>query len=194
MRAVLDASGLDRFDLVVHDWGGPAGLGACVDRFDRVERLVLVNTTFRPTWQPPDGWEPFVAPGSGETLLVEHNAWIEGLPTVSPALAAAADVLEHYRVPSRRIGTRRTFLRLERLEGLADVLAPVQDALVACAPPTRIVWGEGDVYFGDEHRRLTELLPSADLVRVPGGGHFPQEDAPEATTTAIVEWLDGATG
>jgi pimeloyl-ACP methyl ester carboxylesterase len=35
---------LARITLVVHDWGGPTGLGWAVDNADRVARLVVFNT------------------------------------------------------------------------------------------------------------------------------------------------------
>jgi pimeloyl-ACP methyl ester carboxylesterase len=39
---------LHNVTLVVHDWGGPIGIGAFVDEPDRVERLVVINTGIFP--------------------------------------------------------------------------------------------------------------------------------------------------
>ena len=194
LRELLDARVAGPFDLVVHDWGGPVGLGACVHRWADVRRLVLVNTTFLADWREPPGWEAFVAPETGEQLIVEANAWIAGLPGVMAACAADAALYARYAAPSERVGTRRTFLRLERLEGFRATLEPVERCLRDRTPPTRIVWGGGDVYFGDESERLLAALPSAGVVHIPGGGHFPQEDAPDPTHDAILGWVEARGG
>ncbi|MDD3761898.1 MAG: alpha/beta fold hydrolase [Nevskiales bacterium] len=44
---------LRKVTLVVHDWGGPIGIGAFIDEPDRVERLLVMNSTVFP--MPPDG-------------------------------------------------------------------------------------------------------------------------------------------
>jgi pimeloyl-ACP methyl ester carboxylesterase len=40
----VDALGLQRFTLVVHDYGGPIALSLALGRPERVRRLVLINT------------------------------------------------------------------------------------------------------------------------------------------------------
>src|SRR5438067_2008709 len=45
LAALVDALGLASFDLVAHDLGGPAGLLYAVRHPERVERLVILNTT-----------------------------------------------------------------------------------------------------------------------------------------------------
>src|SRR5262245_1933815 len=44
LRAFVDALGLERFTLVVHDFGGPIGLPLALDGSGRVERLVVLNS------------------------------------------------------------------------------------------------------------------------------------------------------
>ena len=49
----------------------------------------------------------------------------------------------------------------------------------------------GDAYFRTgELARLKGLFPAAAVREIPGGGHFPQEDAPEAVTAALLDFLD----
>jgi len=44
LRALVDHLGLDRFALVVHDFGGPIGLSLALDRPEQITRLALFNT------------------------------------------------------------------------------------------------------------------------------------------------------
>lgn len=62
--------------LVVHDWGGPIGIGALIDEHERVRNLVVMNTTI------------FPMPGDGLTYENFPVAWLPWCRT--PALAPDA--------------------------------------------------------------------------------------------------------
>jgi haloalkane dehalogenase len=189
LRALLDRLGLERYALLGHDWGGPIGVAAAIRRPEQVSRLVLVNTTLRPDFHPPWYWTPFVAPLLGELLLVHLDLFGRGLPLMMRA-ARERSLHRRYREPLRRPGTRRTVLALERLTGYADLMREVVAALPRMQVPTLILWGEPDDYFrAPERQRLHALLPHAAVRPIPGGGHFPQEDAPEAVTDALLSFL-----
>lgn len=191
LRRLLDHLQLDSFRLVGHDWGGPVALAATSDRLDRVEQLALINTTFRSTFQPPAYWRLFTARGVGDLLLVRANVFGRGLPLLLNA-AKSSDVREEYRRHLEHGGTRRTVLALERLTGYADLMGEVEAALAAHPVPTLIVWGQPDPYFRQrELDWLRERLPQAEVVTIPGGGHFPQEDAPQAVTEALLRFFGG---
>ena len=53
LAAFVERLELGRFTLVVHDFGGPIGLPLCLDRPERVRRLVLVNTWMWPLDDDP---------------------------------------------------------------------------------------------------------------------------------------------
>lgn len=56
--------------------------------------------------------------------------------------------------------------------------------------PALLVWGENDVVVPPEFgRAYTELLADARFELVPGGGHLPFRDAPEATFAALDRFL-----
>jgi haloalkane dehalogenase len=189
LRALLDRLGLERYALLGHDWGGPIGMAAASRRPEQVSRLVLVNTTLRPAFRPPWYWTPFVAPLLGELLLVRLDLFGRGLPLM---MRAARDEALHrrYLAPLGRVDTRRTVLSLERLVGYAELMQEVVDALPRMQVPTLILWGEPDDYFrAPEMQRLHALVPHAEVRPIPGGGHFPQEDAPEAVTDALRAFL-----
>ena len=192
LRALLDHLGLERYALLGHDWGGPIAMASAIQRPEQVSRLVLVNTSLRPDFRPPWYWKPFVAPLLGELLLVHLNLFGLGLPLM---MRAARDKSLHRRhvAPLRRADTRRTVLSLERLTGYAELMREVVDALPRMQVPTLILWGEPDGYFrSPEMQRLHALIPHAELRAIPEGGHFPQEDATEVVSDALLDFLRGA--
>jgi haloalkane dehalogenase len=189
LRALLDHLGLERYALLGHDWGGPIGMAAAVHRPEQVSRLVLVNTSLRPDFTPPWYWQPFVAPLLGELLLVQLNLFGRGLPLMMRA-ARERSLHRRYLAPLRRTDTRRTVLSLERLTGYAQLMREVVAVLPRMQVPTLILWGEPDDYFRPpETERLHALIPHAIVHRIPRGGHFPQEDAPEMVTDALLAFL-----
>jgi pimeloyl-ACP methyl ester carboxylesterase len=72
-----------------------------------------------------------------------------------------------------------------------DILAPgPEDRLWRVAAPTLLVWGEHDgVVPLAVGRRLADLLPDAELAVVPGAGHSPMWDRPEAFNRLVTEFL-----
>ncbi|HUQ58071.1 alpha/beta hydrolase [Lentzea sp.] len=56
--------------------------------------------------------------------------------------------------------------------------------------PALLVWGENDTVVTPEFGRLyAEAFPRGRFVLIPGGGHLPMREAPEATFAAIDEFL-----
>ncbi|WP_435770713.1 alpha/beta fold hydrolase [Nocardioides sp. SYSU DS0651] len=78
LRALVRALDLRDVTLVVHDWGGPIGIGALLDDPDRVRGLVVLNSTVFPI--PSDGptyqTYPFrLLPWARTPTLVPDRLW-----------------------------------------------------------------------------------------------------------------------
>jgi haloalkane dehalogenase len=188
LRALLDHLRIERYSVVGHDWGGPISAACAAQRPEHIHQWGLINTTFRPTYRPPWYWKAFTAPLTGPLLLVRANLWGRNLRDMMKA-ASDPEIAAHYLAASQHIGNRRTFLRLERLEGYRALMDEVVDALPSLPKAPLVVWGTHDAYFRNEHLELSALLPDSRLVILEGGGHFPQEDAPDAVTHELDAFL-----
>lgn len=59
------------------------------------------------------------------------------------------------------------------------------------AGPTLVLMGEHDRPCPrDRHELMHRLMPQSRLVIVPGAGHLPPLERPEATTEALRTWLE----
>src|SRR5882672_11022104 len=59
--------------------------------------------------------------------------------------------------------------------------------------PTLVVWGEEDHVLPVEHARAaTELMPGSRIVVLPGVGHFPHREAPEAFASAVTDFIENS--
>jgi haloalkane dehalogenase len=189
LRRVLDELDVGPHCLLGHDWGGPIALGSAARRPAQVDRLVLMNTTFDPAFAPPRYWQHIIRPGVGELVLVRLNLVGLWLPVLMRAARRRA-VRRVYAARFRQPGTRRTVLALERQTNYRPLMRDVVAALPHMQVPTLILWGDPDPYFcPGTLERLRQLMPHARVTTLARAGHFPMEDAPAATTTALEAFL-----
>jgi pimeloyl-ACP methyl ester carboxylesterase len=171
LEAFVDQLGLDRFSLVLHDWGS-VGL-ALAQRFpERVERLVLFSVVpFLPGFRWHRVARAWRTPGIGELLMGATTRW--GLRRELPAQVADAawDAFDH--------GTQRAILKLYR-SAPPDVLARAGERLGEIRAPALILWPEDDRYiaaeFGPAHADALAGETTLEMVR---GGHWPWLENPE---------------
>lgn len=64
------------------------------------------------------------------------------------------------------------------------------DTLQRVNVPTLILSGEEDSLCpADRHEQMHALIPGSDLVFLPGAGHLPVLEQPQATNAALARWL-----
>ncbi|HEX6314285.1 MAG TPA: alpha/beta fold hydrolase [Gemmatimonadaceae bacterium] len=195
LREFVDALGLDRFALVVHDYGGPIGLPLALA--GRVTRLVLMNTWM---WPFDDDKEmrnraKVVQGALGRWMYRHLNA---SLKMLMPSAYAVKSRL------TRNI--HRQYLEPFRdREDRVRVLWPLASALLGSSPfyrdlyaqigalraiPTTIIWGLKDTAFRPHQlERWREELPQASILALDNAGHWPHEEAPSEVAEAIAEFL-----
>ncbi len=66
-----------------------------------------------------------------------------------------------------------------------------QGTMRRCKVPALVVCGEADTLVSPKrHAFLAELMPNAELRVIPGAGHLPTLEQPQATAEALRDWLD----
>jgi pimeloyl-ACP methyl ester carboxylesterase len=171
LEAFVDQLGLERFSLVVHDWGA-VGLALAQRLPERVERLVVFSVVpFLPgfRWHRlARGWR---TPGVGELLMGATTRW--GLRRELPAELAdhAWDAFDH--------GTQRAILKLYR-SAPPDVLARAGERLSDIRAPALVLWPDEDPYIGAEFgQALADALGGETALEMVHGGHWPWLRNPE---------------
>jgi pimeloyl-ACP methyl ester carboxylesterase len=171
LEVFVDQLGLERFSLVVHDWGA-VGLALAQRLPERVERLVVFSVVpFLPGFRwhrVARGWR---TPGVGELLMGATTRW--GLRRELPAELAdhAWDAFDH--------GTQRAILKLYR-SAPPDVLARAGERLGEIRAPALVLWPADDPYiaaeFGQAH---ADALGGDTTLEMVHGGHWPWLRNPE---------------
>jgi haloalkane dehalogenase len=189
----IDALGIDRCHLVVHDIGGPIACEWAVRNPDRVLSLTALNTMLGIAgFKRPWSMQPFAIRGVGKLWL----AALRPLPMSQLLYLQAIDnrattprreVYAYYFLLKRADGGR-AFLRIMRgFELTEEKQRFLWEGLAKRSYPARIVWGERDPALGlDQLRLVQEALEVPDPILLPAK-HFLQEDQAIPVANAITD-------
>jgi cis-3-alkyl-4-acyloxetan-2-one decarboxylase len=195
--AVIDELDLRDVTLVAHDWGGPIGLGAMLERPERLRSMVLMNTW---AWELPSWLPPFIrefrTDGLGEILALGGNLFVESIPGGMARRDPDPVMMDAYRAPFPDYWSRAGTLAFQRdiplteRDRSAPLMGSIHERLPQLEVPVLLVWGMRDPVFQpvflDQWR---ELFPAAETVEVEDASHFVVEDRPDAVTDAIKRFL-----
>jgi pimeloyl-ACP methyl ester carboxylesterase len=195
--AFIDELDLREVTLVAHDWGGPIGLAAVLERLDRLRRVILMNTW---AWELPSFLPPFLrefrTEGLGEILAMGGNLFVESIPGGMARRDPAPEMMDAYRAPFPDYWSRAGTLAFQREIPLTErdesarLMASIHERLGQLDVPMLLVWGMRDPVFQpvflDQWR---ELFPDAAVVEIEDASHFLVEDRPDAVTAAIEGFL-----
>jgi haloalkane dehalogenase len=204
LAAFIDALGLERITLVVHDWGSALGFDWAMRSPARVRGLVFMEAIL----QPVPSWEQFSAPvreifqqmrtpGIGEQLVLEQNIFIEQLLPGAVVRKLSAEELAAYRAPYPDPRSRRPLLAWPRELPIAgepaDVIAMVdtyRDALCRSPIPKLLFTVEpGGLVPPPVVQWCRANLPQLEVVPLGAGVHYVQEDHPHAIGEGLAAWL-----
>ncbi len=197
LRRLLDHLNLKTIHLIVHDWGGPIGLGAALLRPDQLGRVVILNTAAFADTVVPARIRLCRVPVLGEWLVRGCNgfAWPATWMAVTKPLSAA--VKQGYLFPydnwANRIATHRFVVDIPTGQGGPSdrALAEVEQGLALLrAKPVRILWGGRDFCFNRHYfKRWRQTLPEAEADYLAEAGHYVLEDAREYCAAEITRHL-----
>jgi pimeloyl-ACP methyl ester carboxylesterase len=192
LASFLAARGVDRYRLVVHDWGGIA-LTLAQEAPERVQRLVIINSVpLLPGYRwhrTARAWRTRVLgelamgcinPFTLKQLTRESNVTRGPLPE-----DWRKTVIEHFD-----LGTQRAILRLYRSAD-PEALAAAGARLSTLTCPTLVVWGDADPYIPPSFgAAFAAAIPGAQLLALPDAGHWPWLDRPDVVDT-VAAFLAG---
>lgn len=194
LRALLDALGVTRCDLLGHSMGGMIALRFALDDPQRLASLVLMDTAARAPDHMPRA--PLAAAGA--------IARSDGMATLAGLLRGRAgddpSRPEAERRLERELGEafwerrrrRLTAMDPEAFAALALELVdrpPLTARLREITRPTLVMVGDQDSGFLAPARELAEGIPGARLVTISGAAHSPQLENPSAWIGAVREHL-----
>jgi len=195
--AAVDALGIDRFHLVVHDAGGPVGFELATHTFERIRSLTILNTMFELPRNPfPGEILGKLSRGGVGKPMRSARAWREMLERVGvyDTSVLTDEIVLAWRDLALGDNDGATYLEIMRhvREGHeAGRWQAIVDARTA-PYPVQIVWGGHDPMLSLK-RYGWKMLQASGLpaMTIVPGRHFLQEDQAPAVAALIAAHASG---
>ena len=198
LRALLDSLKLTKIHLIVHDWGGPIGLGTALARPEQLGRVVILNTAAFADTVVPLRIRMCRVPVLGELLVRGFNGFAGPATWMSVTRPLEPDVKQGFLYPydnwANRIATHRFVVDIPSGHDTASdrALAGVEKKLpILKDKPVRILWGGQDFCFNRHYYdRWRKLLPDAKGDYLENAGHYVLEDEGQFCLNQIKVFLN----
>lgn len=192
--AMMDVLGLPVADIAAHSHGGAIAMMLAARHPDRVRKLIL----FAPA-------NPFC--DAGRHLIrfytTRTGAWFARRIPALPRMLHATALGRMYGDPARVAeGTLETYTDGITIPGTVDhvlrIVAGWYDDMRSlrlelaklASKPALFIWGDRDrAVTLPSGERLQRMMPMSKLMVIPGVGHLPFEETPDACNAAMLEWL-----
>lgn len=192
---------LKEITLVLHDWGGPVGMGFAVRHPGLIKRLVLTHTWAFAEW--PGGKFPrlleIIRSERGESFVLEKNGYVKRalLGTANYPENYTSKVLNAYLSPFPTPESRLALLCWSRDISVSESdrsygeMNHIEDKLSLLADiPVLLIWGMLDpVLPGSVLEKWQAIYPHAKVCKIEDASHFLQEDAPGRVICEINHFL-----
>ncbi len=200
LDALIDALGFDRVTFIAHDWGGMIASSWATRHCERVERLVLLNTSAFPL---PEG-KPVMpelrlarTPLLGALLVRGLNLFVRGTVERCAIRGLDDEAVAGYKAPydswANRLAVHRFVTDIplgpahptwEYVHATAAGLSKLTQV------PKLILFGLQDFIFDrDFYAEWQRRCPEAEFEAFPEAGHFVLEDERLAVTQRVMSFL-----
>jgi len=190
---------LDRFSLVMHDWGGSIGTMLATRVADRIDRLVYLNTTLTETEALPPLIKFAAAPVIGKFLTKYTKQFLRFTTNLGVSRKLSKEVRAGYYFPYKTAERRAAIwefvddIPFDSSHPSYAMMLKLAEGLPRLANhPVQIIWGLKDPCFHREMlNKVARHFPKALVYEIPEASHLVLEDEPGLVTTLIHEFLDG---
>jgi len=192
---LVDHLSLDKFTLVMHDYGAAVGTTYAVDHPDRIKRMVVMNGACWSMHDDPHAHRiARIASGvGGRMLLTNFTNWAKIVrrtfgdrskftETFEKAIAGPTLNKEDrigIWLTAKALGTSASFLDdvWKRRKQMADL-------------PFQFIWGMRDPLYGEKClNKWWQGFPLCPVERLASAGHFPMEEKPADVLEAVREFM-----
>lgn len=193
LTALLDSLKLRKIHLVVHDWGGPIGLGTLLPQANKLGQVVILNTAAFADTVVPLRIRLCRAPLIGEVIVRGFNGFAGPATTMAVTKPLPPAVKRGFVFPydswANRIATHRFVRDIPTGRGhVSDAaLAAIEQRLpLLKEKQVQIIWGGEDFCFNRHYfDRWVKFLPNARATYLDGIGHYLLEDATDRCVELI---------
>jgi len=191
---------LDKFTLVVHDFGGPIGLNVAINHPGRINKLVILNSWLWSSQNDPDFIK--LSKVLKNPLLPFLYLYLNFsprfiLPQSFGDHKLPREILKQYTGPfagkSQRYGALAFAKSLLHDQHWFEELWHSKQSI--SNKPALFIWGMKDPVIKPHNLdKFISGFPDAQILKLETSGHFPQEEQPEKVSEAIRHFMQEEKG
>jgi haloalkane dehalogenase len=203
LDAFLERAGISSAFIVAQDWGTALAFHLAARRPEFIHGLAFMEFIRpMPTWKDfhadaIETFQKFRTPGVGERMILDDNAFVEGVLPFATVRKLTDQEMEVYRAPFLTPESRRPTWRFPNEIPIAgepaDVYQTMENAQRALAqssyPKLLFVGDPGALVSPALAESFAATLKNCRLVKLGSGVHYLQEDHPEVIGATVKEWL-----
>jgi len=197
VERLLAELGIDRFSLVVHDWGGAIGMGLAARKSDRIKSITVMNSAAFTSRRIPLRIRICRIPILGDILVRGFNGFAKSALTMAVTKKMKPEIASGYISPYGSWANRIALLRFVQDIPLSpkdkswETLAAIEKSLIQFQDtPMLVLWGGKDFCF-TRHFYDEWLLrfPDAKGYFFADAGHYVLEDAFDRLAPLITTFI-----
>jgi haloalkane dehalogenase len=203
LDAFLDNAGISSAFVIAQDWGTALAFHLAARRQEFIRGLAFMEFIRpMPTWADfhPDAIETFQKfrmPGVGEEMILERNAFVEGVLPSATVRKLTDEEMSVYRAPFPTPESRRPIWRFPNelpIEGepagVYSTLEKAHHALAQSTYPKLLFVGDPGALISPAFAAsFAKGLKNCSVVKLDSGIHYLQEDHPDIIGATVKEWL-----
>jgi haloalkane dehalogenase len=203
LDAFLDKIGISSAFVIAHDWGTALAFHLAARRPEFTRGLAFMEFIRpMPTWNDfhadaIEMFQKFRTPSVGEKLILEGNAFVEGVLPRATVRKLTDEEMSVYRAPFPTPESRRPTWRFPQELPIAgepaDVYSTVENAHRDLAessyPKLLFVGNPGALVPPAFAESFVKGLKNCKVVQLSSGLHYVQEDQPDVIGANVKEWL-----
>ena len=197
LETLLEYLKVEKFSLVVHDWGGAIGMGLAVRYPERLESVVVLNTAAFRSRKIPLRIRICRIPVVGDIIVRGFNGFARAALTMAVTHKMKQDVARTYLKPYDSWAHRVALLRFVQDIPLTPedtswkTLVDIENKLEHLQNiPMLILWGGRDFCFTAEfYYEWLRRFPAAEKYFFPEAGHYVLEDAFDKIASPVTSFF-----
>ncbi len=198
IEKLLQHLAIEKFSLVVHDWGGAIGMGVATNSPDKIEKIMAMNTAAFTSDEIPFRIN-ILRNKLGEWMIRSFNAFAYPATFMAVSKNLNATVKKGYLLPYNDFNSRIATAKFVRdipmnknHQSYAD-LKKIEDNLKNIKAPVMLLWGERDFCFNmNFFNKWLEHFPNAKTKTYPNANHYLLEDENPNVLLEIKQFLENS--
>ncbi|HCE45921.1 MAG TPA: alpha/beta hydrolase [Lentisphaeria bacterium] len=188
---------LQNINLMVHDWGGPIGLGFAIRYPERIKRLIITNTAAFTSTKIPFRISVCRTPWLGEKLVRSLNLFCKMSLRMTTVRKMPENVKKGFILPYDSYENRIAVYNFVKDIPVVPE-APSYEVLVGIEHglwmfkdhPVAIAWGMKDWCFHEAFlKKWKQVYPQASVLPLYSAGHYLFEDEPAKITEFVKKFI-----